>query len=264
MSLILLALVAWPAETYPKISQPVEINEQDVAIPISKAIRSATLDEIDAASIPIEPVRYRFTCSVIPRSGILQHCMPADSVRPDMTTLDFAKESNAYLQSLRELPKSDPSLVALSRVSWVRMKGDSNGERVATPYKFVTITETVSAADRLTLPLSDPPLKMSDVSFEGDLGRMFSALYPPQALRMMISARVKARCKVDETRHLVCRDGEIVGLPEGSYARDIAVRDFTLATYQVASMMTVLPQTKDGGEVIGRDIDFSIAWNPGL
>lgn len=253
MSLIFLALAAWPVEISPKISQPVEINEQDVAIPISNAIRSATLDEIDADSIPVEPVRYRFTCSVIPRSGILQNCIPADSVRPDMTTLDFAKESNAYAQKLREAPKSDPSLVALSRVRWVRMKPDSTAEKAASPYKFVTITEMVSAADRLTLPLSDPPLKTSDVTFEGDLGHAFSVLYPPQALRMMIPARVKARCRVDETRHLACRDGEVFELPEGSYAREIAIRDFTLATYQAASMLTVSPRTKDGGSVIGRD-----------
>jgi hypothetical protein len=249
--LLLLLMARPPSESLPA---PVVAGAGDVAIPVSPAVRAATVARIP--KMPAQAATVRLACDISLYSGEPRRCVPAETL-PRLSTWEaFYHACDSFAAALEE-PNADPLVrAAFERVRALRVQV----EGIARPEdrKLMLFTETVSAADALPpLPPAEQ-VKASEVTFEDSpAAAAMDRLFPETALRNEEWATVTVLCRVLADRSLLCRDGEVAPL---SPVRTATGRLFVLVTYQAMSLRKVAPLAHDGRPLVGRDIVTHVGW----
>jgi len=257
MLLPLLMMIAAPdAQDGDKLAEPIAVQPGAIRYAPSRALVSATATGV--AGLPAAPETVRLECLVDAHFGDPQRCIPlTGAARPAATRTEFDKRATAWAATPVER-------IALERVKATRVNPMSEApydaaHPVLVPMLFTT---TVSAADVVTLGKPVATMEARDVEYdERPDAALLSSYYPPRALAAGIEVRMTAMCRVLPDRTLFCRDAR----PASADSRlDPAMtRDFALATYQVIGAVRLMPLTKSGEPVVGREVEMRIAFAAG-
>jgi|GEM_PF-4619935 len=142
----------------------------------------------------------------------------------------------------------------------------SNGQLADHP-GMVRIDQVVDFSQLPVIaPSPLPPLEQGDVAFRA--GPRFASaedLYPPEALRRGVGARLIVTCRVQPQAQLFCHrvrfaDPTQNKIPSSAVlSRSISVA-FMAATIGLLEGSQVGPTTKVGSATIGRDIQLPVTW----
>lgn len=254
MLLTLLLLIA--AQDDGKLAEPTPVTPETIYYAPSRALISATATGVEG--LPASPQAIRLECLVDAHIGDIHSCIPlTGTAKPAATRAEFDKRNAAWKPSPVET-------VALERSRFTRIRGTATtphdpAKPVLVPMLF---TQTVSAADAVTLGAPTATMEARDVEYdERPDGGLLSTYYPVRALTAGIEVRMTATCRVQGDRTLFCRNAR----PATADSRlDAAMtRDFALATYQVLAAVRLMPLTKNGDPVVGREVEMRIAFAAG-
>ena len=257
MFLPLLIMIAAPdAQDGDKLAEPVAVTPGAIRYAPSRALISATASGV--AGLPATPETVRFECLVDAHFGDAQRCIPLSGMaKPAATRTEFDKRAAAWSQSPVER-------VAFERVRSIRLNPMSDAPYDAAHPVLIPMlfTQTVSSADVITLGAASTTMEARDAEYdERPDAALLSSYYPQRALAAGIEVRMTATCRVQPDRTLFCRNAR----PAAADSRlDPAMtREFALATYQVLASIRLLPLTKNGDPVVGREVEMRIAFAAG-
>lgn len=254
MLLPLLMMIAAPdAQDGDKLAEPIAVAPEAIRYAPSRALISATAT--DVAGLPAAPETVRLECLVDAHFGEPQRCIPlGGTAKPAATHTEFDRRAAAWKPSPVEG-------VALERIKSIRLNPMSEAPYDAAKPLLIPIlfTQTVSAGDVVTLGKPLAIMEARDAEYdERPDAALLSSYYPQRALAAGIEVRMTATCRVLPDRTLFCRDAR----PAAADPRlDAAMtREFALATYQVLASVRLLPLTKSGDPVVGREVEMRIAF----
>lgn len=239
---------------------PINRGEAYVVVPISDSVRAATWDRLQPG--PTAPVHLKVACLVYEQIGVPGACIDATLIPQGAKTVDWLALRALDQSKLASMPTDAKMLRAVvqRRISTLRLKGDPAQPPTLTVRLF---DEVVSAADARPVPPPAPLLDYGDVVLTSPLDpTLLDTLYPFDAMRYKLRARVEMRCRVQSTLRLLCRDPGKVTLSStevGAEAMTIE-ESFRLAAYQLASTIELAPEAKDGRRVLGSDVKLVINW----
>ena len=249
---LLLMIVAQTAPDE-KLAEPITVEPSTIRYAPSRALISATAQGVP--DLPATPVTMRFQCLVDAHFGDPQRCIPlSGAAKPAVTRTEFDKRAGAWAATPTER-------VALERIRSTRVNPMS--EAPFDPAKPVLVpmifTQTVGARDVVTLGPPTATMEARDVEYdERPDAMLLSSYYPQRALAAGIEVRMTATCRVQPDRTLFCRDAR-PATPDSRL--DAAMtREFALATYQVLAAVRLMPLTKTGDPIVGREIEMRIAF----
>lgn len=266
--LILLGLMAVPMEVDAPLKGgmdkvPVEydtVDSTEIRIAVSDSVRAATWDMLTIK--PARPVHVRMACIVLDRYGAPGACVPASQVPPGQDTIDWPSIVDDDRQAGRS---GNPSEAELHRVAGLRISAARTSERPATKNLFVIrfFEEVVSPTDARPPFAPGDALTMQDVVLARPIDRaLMQVLYPAVAMRYSVNARVTMTCRIEPSLKLLCRDpGAIVTEPgDIGTLTPTLIKDLRFSTYQLASTIALAPKGRDGQDIVGKDVKFSIRW----
>ncbi len=254
MLLSLLLMIA--AQDDDKLADPVPVTAEMIQYAPSRALISATASGV--AGLPATPVAVRLECLVDAHIGDIHSCIPlTGAARPAATRAEFDKRAAAWTPTPIEK-------VALERTRFTRVRPTATTPHDPAKPELLPMvfTQNVSAGDAVTLGAPSATMEARDVEYdERPDGALLGTYYPPRALAAGIEVRMTATCRVEPDRTLFCRNAR----PATADSRlDAAMtRDFALATYQVMAAVRLLPLTKSGDPVVGREVEMRIAFAAG-
>jgi hypothetical protein len=254
MLLPLLLLIAAPDDG--KLAEPVAVTPAMIQYSPSRALISATATGI--AGLPAAPETVRVECLADAHIGDIFGCIPlSGAAKPAATRAEFDKRAAAWVPSTVEK-------VAMERVRFTRLLPTATtphdpAKPVLVPVVF---TIAVSAGDAITLGAPTAVMEARDVEYdERPDGALLGTYYPQRALAAGIEVRMTATCRVQPDRTLFCRNAR-PATPDPR-VDPAMTREFALATYQVLSAVRLLPLTKAGDPVVGREVEMRIAFAAG-
>lgn len=254
MLLPLLLLIAAPDDG--KLAEPVAVTPALIQYSPSRALISATVTGV--SGLPATPETVRFECLVDAHIGDVFGCIPlAGAAKPAATRAEFDKRAAAWVPSAVEK-------VALERVRFTRLIPTATTPH--DPEKPVLVPMTfavaVSAGDAVALGAPSATMEARDVEYdERPDGALLGTYYPQRALAAGIEVRMTATCRVQPDRTLFCRNAR-PATPDSRVDAAMA-REFALATYQVLAAVRLLPLSKTGDPVVGREVEMRIAFAAG-
>lgn len=226
-----------------------------IAKPAGRSVKSATAPLTQTSSSR----SFEFVCAVWSHA-VPSNCIPASSTRVPLDWHEFERASVAYEAELEGPGGDKVAQAALDRALVTSLASDLKQpkERGAL-YRF---TVTVAASDRVELSAPLGELTAKDVVFEARPDSdLLVSLFPSHAERSGIGVTVRAMCRVEADRSLMCREGEIVSPPPSDSAWDATMaRRFVLATYQAMSAFRLAPKAATGADVVGYDLPMAIRW----
>jgi len=234
-------------------------KEADFRVPVSDSVRAATWDMMTFK--PAHATTVRVACIVMVPNGAPGACVSASRLTPGQTVADWRKlreEEDAD----RSRSSADVELLGIvaARLDAARLPAKPDAKSM---FALRVFEETVSATDARPAFVPGEALTLQEVTLATPLdGSLVQALFPGVAMRFSVNARVAVKCKVQPTLKLLCRDrGTMQAEPSdiGEYTHDLR-QSMLFATYQLASTIKLDPKTKDGRDVIGRDLSVAIAW----
>lgn len=251
----LIGLAASTANFNPE-NVPVErsvVTAAEYRVPPGDSVRASTWDEI--SSKPSQPIPVRVACIVMLEFGVPGACIPASRL-PAGTTVNWAAVRDAYERAPDSREAQDELIrTAEKRLSVSRLK-PANGWAVR------IFEEVISPAD--ARPTFEPgeAFTLRDVIMTKPLdGKLVKALYPVAPLRNGAAARVSLTCKIEQDFRLLCRDPGVVKIGPPSEAGNAQFAEaFRLATYQLASTISLQPKSYSGQDVVGRNLTIAINW----
>jgi hypothetical protein len=256
MFLTLLLMIAAQSAPDEKLAEPIVVQPGAIRYAPSRALISATAQGVP--DLPATPVTMRFQCLVDAHFGDVQRCIPlAGAAKPAVTRNEFDKRAGAWTATGVER-------VALERIRSTRLNPMSDAAYDAAKPVLVPVifSQTVSAADVVTLGPPTAMMEARDVEYdERPDAMLLSSYYPARALAAGIEVRMTATCRVQPDRTLFCRNAR----PSAPDSRiDAAMgREFALATYQVLAAVRLMPLTKGGEPIVGREVEMRIAFAAG-
>lgn len=236
-----------------------DIQPIDIRIPISSSVRAATWDQL--AVKPSKPVSVRLAC-IVWGFGAPDACVNASLITQGQKTIDWHKvrEVDDLAQESATAADNQIREIAQVRIDSVRITARSGGKDM---FVIRFFEEVVSPADARPPFSPGEALTMQDVILKKPLdGTLIQALFPIVAMRYSVTARVNVTCHVEPDLRLLCRDlGTINAEPAnvGAGTLDL-IQSLRFATYQLASTMELEPKSKNGDDIVGRDVRFGILW----
>lgn len=239
-----------------KLAEPLPVTAEMIQYAPSRALISASAS--DVPGLPSVPQTVKLECLVDAHIGDVHACIPlGGTAKPALTRAEFDKRAAAWKPTPIEA-------VALERTRFTRLTPTAT-----TPYDAnkpvlvpVLFTQTVSAGDVVTLGAASATMEAREIEYdERPNGQLLGTYYPPRALTAGIEVRMVANCRVMPDRSLFCRNAR----PSAPDSRlDAAMtREFAMATYQVLAAVRLMPLTKAGDPVVGREIEMRIAFAAG-
>lgn len=250
---LLLMITAPDAQDAEKLPESVAVQDSMIRYAPSRALISATATGVDG--LPAAPTSVRLQCMVEVHLGEPQSCIAlSGAAKPAVTRAEFDKRAAAWTPTTVEK-------VALERTRSTRLTPNTEtpydaAKPVLVPMLF---SQTVSAADVVTLGKPLATMEARDVEYdERPDSDLLSSYYPGRAFSAGIEVRMSATCRVMPDRTLFCRNAH-PATPDSRL--DAAMtRDFALATYQVLAAVRLLPLTKAGDPIVGREVEMRIAF----
>lgn len=250
---LLLMIVAPDAQDPDKLPESIAVQDSMIRYAPSRALISATATGVDG--LPATPTLVRLQCLVEVHLGEPERCIAlSGAAKPAVTRAEFDKRAAAWAPTPVEK-------VALERTRSTRILPNTETPYVAAQPVLVPMlfTQTVSATDAVTLGKPVATMEARDVEYdERPDSDLLSSYYPARAFSAGIEVRMTATCRVLPDRTLFCRDAR----PASPDSRlDAAMtREFALATYQVLGAVRLLPLTKAGDPIVGREVEMRIAF----
>lgn len=239
---------------------PVEqqmLTSSDLPVPVSDSVRAATWDDLTAK--PLEPVHVKVACIVA--FGASGSCVQASDVASDSKTIDWAKARDDNDRWVLTAKPADVALlqIAAERLQTARTQKESTSKSI---FVIRFFDEVISPNDARPPFVPKETLAMSDVALAKPIDtNLIGRLYPVMAIRNATIARVTMACDIQNNLKLLCRDhGTVAFGPIDETQKDRLARDFRFSTYQFASTLQLMPKDKNGNDVIGRQLKFSVAW----
>jgi hypothetical protein len=238
-----------------KLSPPTTLAAAQIAKPAGRSVKSATAPLTQAGSSR----SFEFVCAVWSHA-VPSNCIPASSTPAPLDWREFEQASKAYEAELEGPGGDKVAQAALDRALATSLAPDlrQGGDKGAL-YRF---TVTVAASDRVELSASRGDLTAKDVVFETRPdSELLLSLFPSHALRSGVGVTVRAICRVEADRSLMCREGQVAApLPTNSAWDATMARRFVLATYQAMSAFRLAPKTTAGADVVGYDLPMALRW----
>ena len=233
------------------------IAQDEVLVPVSDSVRAATWDEL--AVKPSVPKHVRVACIILAQNGAPGACVDASRLQPGQTSIDWIKAREDQSAADADDP-AGAELRALvnKRLTPMRLR------QIGSDRTFVVriFEETVGPADARPPFVPGTSLTFGQVTLAEPLdGSLIEALYPVDAIRNGVQARVRIACRIQPNLALLCRDPGTIATSSGSGndSPDI-VRSLRFATYQLASTIRLKPKANDGSDVVGRDLQIGLSW----
>ncbi|MCW3846468.1 hypothetical protein OF829_04400 [Sphingomonas sp. LB-2] len=257
MLLPLLMMIAAPdAQDGDKLAEPVAVAPSQIRYAPSRALVSATAEGV--AGLPAAPVSISFECLVDAHFGEAQHCIAlGGAAKPAATRAEFDRRAAAWKPTPIEG-------IALERIRATRLNPLTDAPYDAAHPILIPMlfTQTVSVGDVVKLGPPTAVMEARDVEYdERPDGVLLTSYYPPRALAAGIEVRMTATCRVQPDRTLFCRNARPAS-PDSRIDAPMA-REFALATYQVLAAVRLMPLTKAGDPVVGREVEMRIAFAAG-
>ncbi|MEN3745873.1 hypothetical protein TPR58_01745 [Sphingomonas sp. HF-S3] len=255
--LILPMLLLAAAQDSDRLPESVPATESTIFFGPSRSLKADVATE--HPGLPATPVTHRFQCLVDSWKGEPVSCIPLDgAAKPAATRTEFAKRAGAWNGGQGA---SATLQAAYSHVMFTRLRSTGEAPADATKPNLVPmiLSGTVSASDSPKLPASLGTIASSDMEMDDrPSAALLTAYYPAQALRENVEIRMRADCRVQPDRMLLCRDARAA---EGEAELSPALlHQFAMSTYQVIGAIRLAPLTKKGDPVVGREVEVRIAF----
>ncbi|HEY0313741.1 MAG TPA: hypothetical protein VGC56_14765 [Allosphingosinicella sp.] len=249
--LLLLGLAPAPDARLPA---PIEAKAGDIVLAPSASVRAATIAPL--ARPPERPMTVKLACEVH-ANGEPIRCVRAESLGGLARWSDFYAAADSLARSLYE-PGGDLIVRgAYERVHALRVRAWKSRDFAGKA--FMLFSEVIAAGDAAPPPQPAETVSAESLVFEDSpAGLDMDQLYPEAALRNEVQPHVTITCRVQPSRELLCRDGEVAWFQPLDGA---ATRQMLLATYQFAAARKVAPLTRDGRQTVGRDVRIDVHWN---
>lgn len=256
----LLALAAGASfakfDAVPVVAKPV--SDKDVLVPLSDSVKAATWDALREA--PKQPVEFKLACIVFQPFGAPGRCVDAALLDPRKRQVDWRALTDTADRALvsGSAANADSALldIAQTRITALRLKPPTDRK----PHFEVRLFRVVlSPQDAKPAYAPGPALAIADFAFATPIdGSLLTAHYPTRALRSEITAKVKLTCQVQQSLKLLCRDpGDITTFGPADAG---VVNEFRLASYQIASTFALAPHDKQGADIRGKSLTFTLNW----
>ncbi|MEG3148680.1 hypothetical protein U1769_02190 [Sphingomonas sp. ZT3P38] len=234
------------------------IAQDEVLVPVSDSVRAATWDEL--AVKPSVPKHVRVACIVWAQNGAPGACVDASRLQPGQTSIDWIKaREDQSAADANDLAGADLRALVNKRLAPMRLR-QINSDR--TRFVVRIFEETIGPADARPPFVPGTSLTLGQVTLAEPLdGSLIEALYPMDAIRNGVQARVRIACRIQPNLALLCRDPGTIATSSGSGndSPDI-VRSLRFASYQLASTIRLKPKANDGSDVVGRDLQIGLSW----
>jgi len=236
------------------------VASAQMRVAISASVRAATWDDLPFK--PSNPVNVRLACIVLAKYGIPGGCVPASRITSGLNAIGWAVIRDNYEHVGRYQNLTDFALLqtANQRIATARLPPQPDSKNM---FVIKFFEEVISPSDSRPIFFEGKRIDMKDVNLAKPLDdSLFQVLYPPLALRYSATARVTMSCQVEDNLRLLCRDPGMIDIDTNIPAesrRDL-ITSMRYATYQLASMMEIEPKSKDGQEVVGKQLRIRVTW----